>query len=492
MRKHLFFLCMTLLSSTFVFAQDYAQNFGTGNGDGRSWDNTVFQTATDGTKTVTVNFNTNKTSYDIFSDALVTETNKVSVLKGETFSFTINGNFNWVYALAYIDWNADGSFDETTEKIGILPSRERGFGDADGATNVRTYTVTVPETATITDNTRIRILVGWYRTLDDNATLLPENQWENWNSTTIDQKKNAMVRDFALAIKENTIATRTITVESSDENMGTVAIQGTDGNSITTDELNVTVTATPNEGYMFIDWVNKTTQATVSTSATYVYSGLTDITLTARFAEKDYPIMYRTYTTANQQNRYLREVVATVNNEQQTIFTATTQQDLPYTEWTSGTVTTGALIDKTQTPVTIKQGLGEFSMTFKPWTETMTIGGQSKASELVWTSQACFIDWNGDKDFEEENEIYEGVGVPATDNNFGDANGNTTDGWTREFSIPNDVAPGTYRMRVVYAEPATSGTTLNAETFFANGQGICRRKGLYDCTTNSCQIAGIL
>lgn len=479
MKKHLFFLCMTLLSSTFVFAQSYTQNFGTGNGDGRSWDNTVFQTATDGTKTVAVNFNTNKTSYDIFSDALVTEENKVTVLKGETFSFTLNGSFNWVYALAYIDWNADGSFDETTEKIGILPSRERGFGDADGATNVRTYTVTVPEDATITENTRIRILIGWYRTLDDNATLLPEGQWENWNSTTIDQKKNAMVRDFALAIEENAIAARTITVESSDEDMGTVAIQGTEGNSITTDELNVTVIATPKEGHMFIDWRNIDNEV-ISTSATYVYNGLADITLYAMFAEKTYPIMYRTYDNATQQNRYLREVVATVNNGQQTIFTATTQQDLPYTEWTSGTVTTGALIDKTQTPVRIKQGEGEFSMTFKPWTNNITIGGQSKASELVWTSQACYIDWNGDKDFEDEGEIYASVGTPANNNNFGDANGNTTDGWTREFSIPNDVAPGTYRMRVVYAEPATSGTTLNAETFFANGQGICRNGVSYD------------
>ena len=35
-------------------------------------------------------------------------------------------------------------------------------------------------------------------------------------------------------------------------------------------------------------------------------------------------------------------------------------------------------------------------------------------------------------------------------------------------------------MRVVYAEPATSGTTLNAETFFANGQGICRNGVSYD------------
>lgn len=480
MRKHLFFLCMTLLSSTFVFAQDYAQNFGTGNGDGRSWDNTVFQTATDGTKTVAVNFNTNKTSYDIFSDTLVTEDNKVTVLKGETFSFTLNGNFNWIYTLAYIDWNADGSFDETTEKIGILPSRERGFGDADGATNVRTYTVTVPETATITENTRIRILVGWYRTLDNDSQLLPEDQWENWSSTTIDQTKNAMVRDFALAIKENTIAARTITVMSTDDDMGTVAIEGTNETSLTTSDLNVTVIATPADGCMFIDWVNANTQNTVSTSATYVYSGLTDITLIARFTEKDYPIMYRTYTTANQQNRYLKEVVATVNSEQQTVFSATTQEELPYTEWTAGTVTEGALIDKTGTPIKIKQGTGIFSMTFKPWTNNITIGGVSKASELVWTSQACFIDWNGDKDFEDDNEIYEGVGMPANNNNFGDANGNTTDGWTREFSIPNDVALGTYRMRVVYAEPATSGTTLNAETFFANGQGICRNGVSYD------------
>lgn len=289
-----------------------------------------------------------------------------------------------------------------------------------------------------------------------------------------------MVRDFALAIKENAIDARTITVMSTDDDMGTVAIEGTTEKSITTNELNVTVIATPADGCMFIDWVNAQTQATVSTSATYVYSGLTDITLAARFAEKNYPIMYRTYTNTTQQNRYLKEVVATVNNATQTIFSAATQADLPYTEWTAGTVTAGALLDKTGTPIKITQGTGEFSMTFKPWTENITIGNESKASELVWTSQACFIDWNNDKDFEDENEIYEGVGVPANNNNFEDPNGNATTGWTRDFSIPSDVAPGTYRMRVVYAEPATSGTVLNANNFFSGGQGICRNGVSYD------------
>lgn len=478
MKKHLFFLCMTLLSSTFVFAQDkYAQSFGTANGDGRSWDNTVFQTATDGTKTVAVNFNTNKTSYDIFSDALVTETNKVSVLKGETFSLTINGNLNWIYARVYVDWNGNGSFDEaeeSTENLGYNPATERDFGSN---SSTRTYQITVPDDATIGD-TRIRVALGWKQT---NMDIVPDNEEKvvkTITSTEITDKKNAMVRDFALAIEENAIEARTITVESSDEYMGTVAIQGTEGNSITTNELNVTVIATPADGCMFIDWINADTDATVSTSATYVYSGLTDINLIARFTEKDYPIMYRTYTTANQQNRYLKEVVATVNSEQQTVFSATTQEGLPYTEWTSGTVTEGALIDKTETPVTIEQGTGVFSMTFKPWTETMTIVGQSKASELVWTQQACYIDWNGDKDFEDEGEIYASVGTPANNNNFGDENGNATNGWTREFSIPNTVTPGTYRMRVVYAEPASG--TLDAATFFSGGQGTCRNGVSYD------------
>ncbi len=483
MKKHLFFLCMTLLSSTFVFAQDkYAQNFGNGNSEanGRSWTNTVFQTATDETKTVNVNFDTsNQSSYTIFSDELATEENKITVLRGETFNITINGNLNWMYTMVYIDWNADGSFDETTEKIGILPSTERAFnnGTAEGSSASRTHTITVPEDATITENTRIRILIGWYRTLDDSGSLLDEANWENWSSTTIDQKKDAMVRDFALAIENNTIPERTITVESSAPEMGTVAIVGTTEQSITTSELEVTVIATPKEGYMFIDWRNIDNEV-ISTSATYVYNGLAGITLYAMFAEKTYPIMYRTYTTANQQNRYLREVVATVNNEQQTIFSATTQQDLPYTEWTSGTVTEGALIDKTETPVTIEQGTGVFSMTFKPWTENITIVGQSKASELVWTQQACYIDWNGDKDFEDEGEIYASVGTPANNNNFGDENGNATNGWTREFSIPNTVTPGTYRMRVVYAEPASG--TLDAATFFSGGQGTCRNGVSYD------------
>lgn len=484
MKKLLTLLCMALLPGTFIFAQDsssnYAQEFGTANGDGRSWTNTVFQTTTDGTKTVNVNFDTSgKNSYTIFSDELATEGNKITVLRGETFNITINGGLNWMYTMVYIDWNADGSFDETTEKIGILPSIERSFnnGTAEGSSASRTHTVAVPEDATITENTRIRILIGWYRTLDDSGNSLPEDQWENWSSTTIDQKKNAMVRDFALAIKDNTIDPRTITVISTDEEMGTVSIEGTTEQSITTNDLNVTVTATPNEGYMFIDWVNAE-GTTVSTSATYIYSGLTDITLIARFTEKTYPAMKRKYEAVNQQNRYLKEVVATVGGQEQTVFSATTQNDLPYTNYvTAGeTTTSGALIDKTGNPILVPVNTASFDLTFKAWAES--INGYN--TELVWTQQACYIDWNDDKDFDDAGEIMEAVGTTGNNNNFGDANGSLANGWTRSFTVPEGTVAGDYRLRVVYSQGG--GVNGWENTLFTTGGALIINGISYDFT----------
>ena len=73
--------------------------------------------------------------------------------------------------------------------------------------------------------------------------------------------------------------------------------------------------------------------------------------------------------------------------------------------------------------------------------------------ELVWTRQAAFIDWNNDFDFDDEGEVYEGVGNGNGDNNFGDPNGSIEDGWSRTFSVPDGTQPGSYRMRVVYMAP---------------------------------------
>lgn len=199
-----------------------------------------------------------------------------------------------------------------------------------------------------------------------------------------------------------------------------------------------------------------------------------------------YPAMQRIYKANNQENRYLREVVATVNGKVQTIFTATTPKELPYTQYTFNTAwekQDGALIDKTAVPVTVPKGTTSFKMTFKPYTGTIN----NLSSQLVWTSQAYYIDANNDFLFSGSNEIYPAVGTPATGNNFGDASGNATNGWTRDITIP--VLPeGTYRMRVVYLEPGNAngenyGSDWN-EKLFTTHNGVIKAGIAYDFDIN--------
>lgn len=471
----------TEIAATFTEAvapvEKYAQNYGTGNGDGRSWTTAVFNTTTDGSKTINVNFDTNKSSYEIFSDALVSEDNKISVYPGETFTLTVNGNLNWLYTIAYVDWNGDGVFDEETENLGYNPVEERNFGGNSAST--RTYSIEVPENAVV-GSTRIRVVLGWKQTIMD---IVPDNEEKivkTITSTEITDKKNAMARDFYLNIMTNDISERTVTVNVNDDSMGSAVITGTTDTSVTTSDLNVSVTATPNEGYMFVNWTNAE-GLVVSTDNPYVYNGVDGITLTANFTEKTYPVMSRKFTTINQQNRYLKEVVATVGGEAQTLFTATTQEELPVTEYLTEATWTedGALIDKTATPVVLSEGTTSFDMTFKAWTDNITVNGQSYATQIVWTSQAIYVDWNNDKDFDDANECLGAVGTPANGNNFGDENGSLANGWSRTLNVPEGTPAGSYKMRVVYSENSEEGWD---KTFFVAGKGELNAGISYDFT----------
>lgn len=451
-----------------VFSENkYAQEFGQGNGDrSRNWQEVIFTTTSDNSKTVNVNYTPNGT-YDIYSDEFVSEENKVSVYPGETFEMVINGNLNWIYTLAYIDWNGDGTFDEepaNLENLGFNPIVERDF-----ATNAssRTYKVTVPEDAKIGE-TRIRIVFGWKQT---NLETIPSGEEvKNMNSTSIDEKKNAIARDFLLSIKTLDMPERTVAVQSSNEEMGTAVITGTEDKSVTTNKLNVSVTAKAYAGYMFVNWTNAEDGEIVSSMNPYVYNGSADITLVANFAVKDYPVMKRKFETTNQQNRYLKEVVATVGETSQTIFTAASKEELPVTEYTTANTWTeeGALIDKTSTSIVLENGTTSFDMTFKAWTENLSINGESCNTQIVWTEQACYIDWNNDKDFDDQGETYEAVGTAGTNNNFGDANGSLAGGWTRTFNVPANIKAGTYRMRVVYSQGSAKGWE---NSLFAAGKG---------------------
>lgn len=86
--------------------------------------------------------------------------------------------------------------------------------------------------------------------------------------------------DFSVVIP----AEHTVTVKNADEAYGSVAIADpeTAGNSVTTTNASVTVTATPADGAAFMNWTDADGNV-LSTEATYTYVGSADFELTAHF-----------------------------------------------------------------------------------------------------------------------------------------------------------------------------------------------------------------
>ena len=250
---------------------------------------------------------------------------------------------------------------------------------------------------------------------------------------------------------------RTVTVESSNAEQGSVAIEGETGTSV---ELPATQTivikATAADGYMFYRWIEKDTENVVSYRHTYTYTIDEDQTLVAEFVEKDYPFMTRFYEVGlDQQNRYLGEASYTVGDETHSLFVCESETDLPFTAYTQlhATQMEGAVIDKTSTPIQLNEGVESFTLKVKQYSNNITYNGNTCEPELVWTRQTLFIDWNNDKEFAGTDEVYATMGNGDSDNNFGDTNGSAAEGWQRTISVPAGTEAGTYRMRVVYMAP---------------------------------------
>ena len=256
-------------------------------------------------------------------------------------------------------------------------------------------------------------------------------------------------------------ATKTVSVKSADSAKGSVSIEGKESTSVEVPETEaLIVKATAADNYMFYRWVEEGTETVISYRHTYSYEGTEDKTLVAEFVEKDYPIMTRFYVTdLNQQNRYLGSVSYTAGDKTETLFTCATQEELPFTEYKKlhTPQVEGAVIDKTENPIRLEEGVENFSMNFKQYNEDITYNNGYRdivcEPEIVWSYQTLYIDWNNDKEFSGENEIYAAVGNNSGDNTFDDPNGNVTEGWDRTITVPAETAPGTYRMRIVYMGP---------------------------------------
>ncbi|MBQ7818123.1 MAG: InlB B-repeat-containing protein, partial [Bacteroidales bacterium] len=398
---------------------------------------------------------------------------------GATLSFSaLDWTGSWMHAYVFIDYSQDETFDQTLNADGTTGGELVSYnfysstGAATGTNSLGTTTSnncgvtqanmpswTLPTTLAAGDY-RLRFNVAW-------------NSIDPCGYTDMAANGGAMV-DVILRVEAATTA-RTITVAKNPAEGGTVTINGSDVESLNA-EGNITLVATANRGYDFTGWTLE--GETVSTDVTYIDATAGDKTYTANFAAKTaYPVMTYVYTNNLQQaNRYLKEVVATQGENVTTVFSATTEDELPRVDPTATntamTEAQGALVDKTATPIIIEQGATEFTVNFKGWTESMTIGGTASATQLQWTQQALFIDWNNNFDFYDEGENY-----GKSSNTMGNDGGVcesfiSADGYTRTISIPSGVEPGTYRMRVSYNEPTDNSaawdqtlfTTMNCQT----------------------------
>ncbi len=245
-------------------------------------------------------------------------------------------------------------------------------------------------------------------------------------------------------------APRTITVASSDPTKGTAVITGTSDVIVTTDVKKVSVTATANKGIFFTGWTNAAGD-TVSKANPYIYTGESNIELTANFVDGYYKAMTRFYVAASptvqQEERYLESAYAIVGESTQTIFENVTVNPNPIAESvTPGQVIGDALLDYTSTKIEIPAGTTSFD--FK------AVGRNTDATveDLQWTQQIAFVDWNQDFDFVDAGEISEKNSAEAYDTTLVDPKG-----YTRTIQLPAQLAEGYYRMRVIYHEPVSGG-----------------------------------
>lgn len=115
--------------------------------------------------------------------------------------------------------------------------------------------------------------------------------------------------------------------------------------------------------------------------------------------------------------------------------------------------TTGAAVDLlypqngevSEQPIPVFNYLSETSMNVIPGsTFTLTVNG---SDDLIWNVAEIYVDWNGDKDFEDIGEYIGEVGTDA--NGSGNQNVKTI---VKSITVPDNAKPGDTRMRIKYLD----------------------------------------
>ncbi len=195
---------------------------------------------------------------------------------------------------------------------------------------------------------------------------------------------------FNIALIEDITENRTVTAATADENMGTVAIEGTSELTITNMEA-VKITATANTGYNFKDWTIEYADTTVvSNDNPYIYYGKDAANFTANFIQDKWGVPTEDksdWGDATVKTSFVNELTfAYYNREPETIYEATVAPD--------------NLFNTISQIINVPQG-ASFDVT---WSDDSNNG-------LKYCCLSAYIDLNADGDFTDEGELLKVAGT---------------------------------------------------------------------------------
>lgn len=221
---------------------------------------------------------------------------------------------------------------------------------------------------------------------------------------------------FTLIQKDIVTTPRTVSVVTADSGQGSASIEGASGTSVTgTDD--VTIKATANAGYDFLNWTDGQGNV-VSTDNPYTYYGAEAATFTANFVINKWGTPTEDLSeisTIESYGQYLTSMTVTQNGgEEQSIYSATSCPSALF---------------QTTSSVNAPQG-SKFSLHWKD------------AGGLNYCRLSAYIDLNSDGDFEDSDELLAVLGEKSS------AENTMLNDYTLDVLLPYDVPEGVTHVRL--------------------------------------------
>lgn len=352
----------------------------------------------------------------------------VDVCPGDTLKIAVSGGFHteWSQGIAYIDWNMDGTWSETTEAYELFNNNVSG-----GVQNHVTRII-VPESVKV-GTCGIRLCSG------------EAPAYNNLGGGPCKARKRGTLFTFRMNVSPLPVSSATRVRVSCDETMGSVAIHGTTEKVYEAIEGEVvTVEATANTGYQFAAW---TTRAGAILSYNAVYS----------FAVNQAYDIVALFTSDNL--TYCSGVAASGSS---TFFLHSVSITSPLGSVSAST--SASLNDFTTSKILeVRNG------------DVLTINYSSNNDQTQWGNVVIFADWNRDGAFTGTGEKYDIYGGADGRGQAGTAYTTTK---SYEITVPMTAFAGNSAIRIISDEALMHNAVNNFDPCGARHKGSVHTFGL--------------